>query len=109
MIECDTDDAELQRTLQSLACGKRRVLKKRPAGRDVNKTDRFIFDADAVAVAPTRVGNSSLLGTTMVVEQRGESRNAILVQVVFFHCASESFPMADNFLDCVGLPRDPSL
>ncbi|KAL0473294.1 ubiquitin ligase [Neurospora intermedia] len=34
-------DPELQRTLQSLACGKTRVLNKHPKGRDVNKTDTF--------------------------------------------------------------------
>ncbi|KAK1774520.1 Cullin family-domain-containing protein [Copromyces sp. CBS 386.78] len=34
-------DAELQRTLQSLACGKTRVLNKHPKGREVNKTDTF--------------------------------------------------------------------
>ncbi|CAG8559228.1 15498_t:CDS:10 [Funneliformis caledonium] len=35
---------ELDRTLQSLACGKVRVLKKFPKGRDVNTTDEFIVD-----------------------------------------------------------------
>jgi cullin-4 len=34
-------DAELQRTLQSLACAKIRVLTKHPKGRDVNPTDTF--------------------------------------------------------------------
>lgn len=34
-------DAELYRTLQSLACTKLRVLTKHPKGRDVNKTDTF--------------------------------------------------------------------
>ncbi|KAH6680818.1 Cullin [Halenospora varia] len=34
-------DAELQRTLQSLACAKLRVLTKHPKGRDVNSTDTF--------------------------------------------------------------------
>lgn len=34
-------DAELMRTLQSLACAKFRVLTKSPKGRDVNKTDLF--------------------------------------------------------------------
>ncbi|KAH8889390.1 Cullin-domain-containing protein [Thozetella sp. PMI_491] len=34
-------DAELQRTLQSLACGKLRVLTKHPKGRDVMPTDTF--------------------------------------------------------------------
>lgn len=34
-------DAELQRTLQSLACAKFRILSKFPKGRDVNPTDTF--------------------------------------------------------------------
>ncbi|KAI0761642.1 Cullin-domain-containing protein [Trametes elegans] len=40
------EDGELQRTLQSLACGKKRVLRKQPAGKDVNPTDVFHFNAD---------------------------------------------------------------
>ncbi|KIV93361.1 hypothetical protein PV10_04578 [Exophiala mesophila] len=36
-------DAELKRTLQSLACAKYQVLKKHPKGRDVNATDTFTF------------------------------------------------------------------
>jgi len=38
-------DAELRRTLQSLACAKYRVLTKHPKGRDVNDTDTFSFNA----------------------------------------------------------------
>ncbi|ORY31654.1 Cullin [Naematelia encephala] len=37
-------DGDLQRTLQSLACGKFRVLTKIPKGRDVNPTDKFAFN-----------------------------------------------------------------
>ncbi|KXN92940.1 Cullin-4, partial [Leucoagaricus sp. SymC.cos] len=40
------DDAELRRTLQSLACGKKKVLKKIPPGRDINDDDVFRFNAD---------------------------------------------------------------
>ncbi|OAA53398.1 Cullin [Cordyceps fumosorosea ARSEF 2679] len=36
---------DLERTLQSLACGKTRVLAKHPKGRDVKKTDTFTFNA----------------------------------------------------------------
>ncbi|ETV85831.1 hypothetical protein H257_02392 [Aphanomyces astaci] len=36
---------ELRRTLQSLACGKVRVLTKQPKGRDVADTDEFVFNA----------------------------------------------------------------
>jgi len=38
------EDKELVRTLQSLACGNSRVLKKIPAGRDVNSTDSFAYN-----------------------------------------------------------------
>ncbi|GAA5826653.1 hypothetical protein JCM5353_005003 [Sporobolomyces roseus] len=37
---------ELNRTLQSLACGKVRVLVKHPKGRDVNPGDHFSFNTD---------------------------------------------------------------
>lgn len=37
-------DPDLQRTLQSLACAKFRVLTKHPKGREVNTTDAFSFN-----------------------------------------------------------------
>ena len=39
-------DVDLQRTLQSLACAKYKVLQKEPKGRDVHETDLFSFHAD---------------------------------------------------------------
>ncbi|KAJ2082433.1 hypothetical protein H4R24_001601 [Coemansia sp. RSA 988] len=39
------ENAELRLVLQSLACGRFRVLTKEPKGRDVNTTDKFIFNA----------------------------------------------------------------
>lgn len=41
-----TEDSELRRTLQSLACGKKRVLKKQPVGKNVNDGDVFSFNSD---------------------------------------------------------------
>ncbi|KAF7840480.1 cullin-4 [Senna tora] len=38
------EDKELRRTLQSLACGKVRVLQKLPKGRDVEDDDSFVFN-----------------------------------------------------------------
>ncbi|KAL0442515.1 UNVERIFIED_CONTAM: Cullin-4 [Sesamum latifolium] len=38
------EDKELRRTLQSLACGKFRVLQKIPKGRDVEDEDSFMFN-----------------------------------------------------------------
>ena len=40
------EDGELKRTLQSLACGKARVLNKFPKGRDIEETDKFRFNGD---------------------------------------------------------------
>ena len=40
-----TEDDDLRRTLQSLACGKKRVLSKKPRGPDVNDGDTFSYNA----------------------------------------------------------------
>lgn len=40
------DVGELRRTLQSLACGKKKVLKKSPVGREVENGDVFRFNPD---------------------------------------------------------------
>ena len=39
------EDDELKRTLQSLACGRERVLLKDPKGKDVNDSDIFTFNS----------------------------------------------------------------
>lgn len=41
-----SEDSELRRTLQSLACGKARVLIKSPKGKEVEDGDKFIFNGD---------------------------------------------------------------
>ncbi|KAL3702128.1 hypothetical protein R1sor_020150 [Riccia sorocarpa] len=43
------EDKELRRTLQSLACGKVRVLLKQPKGREVEDEDTFIFNEEFLA------------------------------------------------------------
>jgi len=40
------EDSELRRTLQSLACGKARVLLKTPKSKEVNDDDKFIYNKD---------------------------------------------------------------
>lgn len=40
------EESELRRTLQSLACGKARVLVKSPKGKEVEDGDKFIFNGD---------------------------------------------------------------
>ncbi|KAI0292249.1 Cullin-4B [Multifurca ochricompacta] len=64
------EDAELRRTLQSLACGKKKVLKKRPAGKDVNEEDIFVFN-DAFEDPRAKVHINSI----QVKETPEESKN----------------------------------
>lgn len=45
-VGLDAEDGELRRTLQSLACGKYRVLRKEPKGRDVADGDVFHFNGE---------------------------------------------------------------
>jgi cullin 3 len=45
----DLQDSDLQRTLQSLACGKYRILTKSPKGRDVGLNDEFSFNESFTA------------------------------------------------------------
>ncbi|KAI6020834.1 Cullin family-domain-containing protein [Pisolithus microcarpus] len=40
------DEGELKRTLQSLACANKKVLRKQPVGKDVNETDVFYFNSE---------------------------------------------------------------
>lgn len=46
LIESKIEETELKRTLQSLACGKFRVLRKDPKGKEVESTDNFLFNED---------------------------------------------------------------
>lgn len=39
------DSVELKRTLQSLACGKSRVIIKEPKGKDISDIDKFIYNS----------------------------------------------------------------
>ncbi|XP_063703800.1 cullin-4A [Culicoides brevitarsis] len=43
-LATNIEDGELRRTLQSLACGKARVLTKEPKGREVEDNDKFHFN-----------------------------------------------------------------
>ena len=44
MLTTRTAEAEIKRTLQSLACAKLRPLTKHPKGREINDTDTFTVD-----------------------------------------------------------------
>jgi len=44
----------LKRTLQSLACGKVRILNKTPQGKDINTSDTFSFN-DSLKHPLTRI------------------------------------------------------
>jgi len=45
-VATNIEDGEMRRTLQSLACGKARVLTKLPKGKDINDGDKFVYNKD---------------------------------------------------------------
>ena len=61
------EDVELRRTLQSLACGKKRVLKKSPMGREVEDGDVFRFNAEFTDPRPKIHINSIQVKETVSV------------------------------------------
>jgi len=72
-LHTSIEDAELRCILQSLACGKKRVLKKRPAGKDVNDDDVFVFN-DAFEDPHAKVHiNSIQVKETVEESQRMQS------------------------------------
>ncbi|KAI1789168.1 Cullin-4B [Ganoderma leucocontextum] len=69
------DDAELQRTLQSLACGKKRVLKKDSGGKDVKATDKFLFNVDFTD--PRRVVHINSIQSKETPEETKRTQSSI--------------------------------
>ncbi|KAF9150333.1 Cullin-4 [Linnemannia schmuckeri] len=57
--QSNIEQKELSRTLQSLACGKYRVLVKSPKSKDVSETDEFKFNKDFTA-SLTRIKINSI-------------------------------------------------
>lgn len=67
-------EKELQRTLQSLACGRERILIKTPKGRDVEKTDSFEINEDySSRLYRVRVNTIQLRETTEENKKTNES------------------------------------
>ncbi|KAJ8549333.1 hypothetical protein K7X08_033040 [Anisodus acutangulus] len=85
------EDKELRRTLQSLACGKVRVLQKIPKGRDVEDNDTFVFNdqfttplyrikVNAIQMKETAEENTST--TERVFQDRQYQVDAAIVRIM---------------------------
>lgn len=98
-------EGDLQRTLQSLACTKYKVLRKEPRGRDVHESDVFYFNADFTCpltrikiaqVAAKAETSAERKETTAKVEE--ERKNQVEVRFVpgmtdaGVHCADHEEP-----------------
>ncbi|KAJ7650303.1 Cullin-domain-containing protein [Roridomyces roridus] len=70
------EDSDLQRQLQSLACAKYKVLKKHPAGREVDPTDSFSFNADFTAPLQ-KIKISTVSSKVESGEERKETQDRI--------------------------------
>lgn len=69
--------ADLARTLQSLACGKYRVLSKHPKGRDVNRTDSFSFN-DAFTCPLSKIKIATVASKVESTEERNETNDKVM-------------------------------
>jgi cullin 3 len=69
-------DTELSRNLQSLACGKYKVLKKHPPGRDVNREDSFSFN-DGFTSNLQKIKISTVSSKVESTEERKETHDRI--------------------------------
>ncbi|WWC91937.1 uncharacterized protein L201_006889 [Kwoniella dendrophila CBS 6074] len=89
----DLPDSDLSRTLQSLACGKFRVLTKIPKGRDINMNDKFEFNESFTSnlqrikimqVSSNKPENSKEREETqeMVDEERKHQVEACIVRIM---------------------------
>ena len=67
---------ELQRTLQSLACAKYKVLKKHPPSRDVAPSDSFSFNVEFSAPLQ-RIKISTIASRVENSEERRETRDRV--------------------------------
>jgi cullin 3 len=66
-------EPELKRTLQSLACGKYRILTKTPKGREVNVTDTFAFN-DAFTSPLARIKIQQIANRVETQEEDRDTR-----------------------------------
>ncbi|WVR09639.1 hypothetical protein IAU60_006712 [Kwoniella sp. DSM 27419] len=75
-LATDLPDPDLVRTLQSLACGKFRVLTKLPKGRDVNPSDRFEFN-EAFTSPLARIKIMQVASKVETVKEREETQEMV--------------------------------
>lgn len=85
------DDGELRRTLQSLACGRERVLLKEPKGKDVHDDDTFTFNMNYTskqyrvkinAIQMKETSDESKKTNEMVMQDRQHQIDAAIVRVM---------------------------
>ncbi|KAK4058456.1 hypothetical protein OIO90_000615 [Microbotryomycetes sp. JL221] len=70
------ETGELKRTLQSLACGKFKILTKHPKGRDVNESDSFSFNV-AFMSNLTKIKIQTIANKVETSEERRETEERL--------------------------------
>ncbi|KAL9935024.1 hypothetical protein V8E36_006100 [Tilletia maclaganii] len=67
---------DVQRTLQSLACGKHKILLKEPKGKDINPGDRFCFNLNFTAPL-ARIKIAQVVGKVETPVERKETAEKV--------------------------------
>ena len=85
------EDSELRRTLQSLACGRERVLSKEPKGKEIEDDDVFSFNEDYTskqyrvkinAIQMKETADDSKKTNEMVMQDRQHQIDAAIVRIM---------------------------
>ena len=85
------EDSELRRTLQSLACGRERVLTKEPKGKEIEDSDVFTFNTDYTskqyrvkinAIQMKETADDSKKTNEMVMQDRQHQIDAAIVRIM---------------------------
>lgn len=83
-------DHELKRQLQSLACGKFKVLKKHPHGKEVNDDDSFSFNNDFSSTI-TKIKIATVSSKIESKEERKETHDRIEEERKYLLDVSDDF------------------
>lgn len=111
------ESKELERTLQSLACGKVRVLTKHPKGRDINETDEFSFNSgftesryrirvNQIQLKETKEENQST--TKAVFEDRQFAVDAAIVRIMKARKTLHHRQLVSELYEMLKFPIQPS-
>lgn len=115
--QTNIESEELKRTMQSIACGKARVITKLPKGREVEETDVFSFNEDFTnKLFRIKINQIQMKETvedqkateTRVYQDRQYQIDAAIVRVMKIRKAIQHSQLMSELFDILQFPVKPS-